>query len=93
MACVSFWLSIRKGIQMACGVSWLTYDSVVKDDTEEVLVSSMYFYNQATLISRIWFDLKFDLASTVEEKTETWVIQTDFFFFFLVNVNAINECY
>lgn len=53
MACVSFWLSIRKGIQMACGVSWLTYDSVVKDDMEEVIVSSMYFYNQATLISRI----------------------------------------
>lgn len=55
MACVSFWHCIRKGIQMACGVSWLTYYyfSVVKDDKEEVIVSSMYFYNQATLIRRI----------------------------------------
>lgn len=63
---------------MACGVSWLTYDSVVKDAKEEVIVSSLYFYNQATLISRIWFDLKFDLASRVE----TWVKIKEIFFFF-----------
>lgn len=72
---------------MACGVSWLTYDSVVKDVKEEVIVSSLYFYNQATLISRIWFDLKFDLASRVE----TWVKIKEIFFFLLVNVNAIIE--
>lgn len=76
MACVSFWHCIKKGIQRACGVSWLTYDSVVKDDKEGVIVSSMYFYTIRHLSS-----VEFDLTSRVEEKN--WnlsKIKTDFFF-------------
>lgn len=42
MACVSFWHCFWKGVQMASGISWLTYDSVFKDDMEEVIVRSTY---------------------------------------------------
>lgn len=61
MACVSFWHCFRKSIQMASGISWLTYDSVIKDDEEEVIVCSTYLYSQATFISAVWFDLKLGL--------------------------------
>lgn len=38
---------------MASGISWLTYDSVIKDDEEEVIVCTTYLYSQATFISTV----------------------------------------
>lgn len=57
MACVSFWHCFWKGIQMASGISWLTYDSIFKDDMEEVIVRSTYLYSRATFNSTVWFDM------------------------------------
>lgn len=69
MACVSFWHCITEAIQMASGGSWLTRDSIVKDEEEEeVVVPSMYSHNQAILKGRIWFDLKFDLPQEWKKK-------------------------
>lgn len=56
---------------MASGISWLTYDRVIKDDEEEVIVCSTYLYSQATFISAVWFDLKLGLF--LSATTETWV--------------------
>lgn len=53
MARVSFWHCFRKGIQMASGISWLTYDSIFKDDMEEVIVHSTYLYSRATFNSTV----------------------------------------